>query len=473
MTRRLGTLILLLLSSPPACSEVTKRNVLFIVADDMNTDLGCYGHPLVRSPNLDRLAGRGLRFDRAYTQVPICAPARASFLSGLRPDTTQAYTHFTPPRAHIPDAVMLPEQFRRHGYFTAHAGKIFHTGQEFEDPRSWDVEYREFDKNPPDSQILKKGDVKGPRSHTMYWAVLKSRDEETPDGIVARQAVQLMEQAVRENRPFFVAAGFRRPHAPFAAPKKYFDLYPAERIPLPPEAPAPYSTLLPAALNYAPPARPLTDQEKREVIAAYYACNSFVDAQVGVLLEALDRLQLWDDTIVVFFSDHGYHLGDHGGLWHKNSLFERSARVPLIVYAPGMKAAGKASPRLVELVDLYPTLMELCGLPAPPELEGTSFLPLLEEPERPWKRAAFTLVARGEDPSDHTREVLYLGRSLRTERWRYTEWEEGRRGIELYDHQQDPGEMRNLADHPDYSKVVRHLRNLLRAGWKAALPDPE
>lgn len=223
-------------------------------------------------------------------------------------------------------------------------------------------------------------------------------------------------------------------------------------------------------MNYGPPPRPLTDREIRQVMAAYYACITFVDAQVGVLLNALERLSLWEKTVVVFFSDHGYHLGDHGGLWHKNSLFEPSVRVPLIVYAPGMRAAGQATQRLVELVDLYPTLAELCNLPAPKELEGTSFVPLLHDPDRPWKAAAFSTVARGHKQTEHTREVLLLGRSVRTARWRYTEWDGGKRGIELYDHQNDPGERINRATDPSHSEVVKQLRELLDTGWQAARP---
>ncbi len=307
-------------------AETDRLNVLFIVADDMNNRLDCYGAD-VKSPSLDELARHGTRFDRAYCQVSVCNPSRVSFLSGLRPDKTGVYTLVEPTRSHLGDWVMLPEYFRKNGYFTAGVGKVFHTGLGFEDPRSWDVEIPEFGKRPPVDQIVKWGNPDGPGDHTTDWAWLKTPDEQTPDGIVARKAVELMKQAQRDHTPFFIAAGFRRPHAPYAAPQQYFELYPLDRIKLADAPPAGYATkLLPAAVNYPPPAKPLTNLEQRELIAAYYACNSFVDAQVGVLLKALDDLKLWDNTVVVFFSDHGYHLGEHGGLWHKMSLFEECAQ---------------------------------------------------------------------------------------------------------------------------------------------------
>lgn len=443
---------------------------MFIVADDLNTALGCYGHPVVQTPHLDRLAARGLLFERAYCQNPLCQPSRVSFLSGLRPETTRVWTLETPTRQYIGDAVMLPELFRKSGWFSAHAGKIFHTGEECEDPRSWDEELREFGKSPPPEEVLQSGRSQGPQGHSFDWMILRTADAQTPDGIVARKTVEWMERCSREGKPFFLGLGFRRPHAPYAAPKKYFDLYPPERMPLPKTSPEEFQRLLPAAVNYEPPPRPLSDAEVRQYLSAYYACVSFMDAQLGVVLDALDRLQLWERTIVVFLSDNGYHLGDHGGLWHKNSLFEESARVPLFVATPGMRTAGKRSERLVELVDVYPTLAELCGLQAPPNLEGTSFAPLLQQPGRAWKRGAFTMVGRGRDRIGASKEILFTGTSVRTERWRYTEWDKGRQGTELYDERRDPREVRNLAGQPRYRRTQAELQQLLRGGWRAALP---
>ncbi len=443
-------------------------NVLFVVADDLNIALGCYGRP-VRTPWIDRLASRGVLFERAYCQFPLCQPSRASFLSGLRPETTRVWTLETPTRQYVGDHVFLPEYFRRNGWYTAMVGKVYHTGECCEDPRSWDEEHREFGKNPPAEEIIRLVKAEGPRGHTFEWATLRTPDEKTPDGIVARRAVEIMEKVRRTGRPFFLGVGFRRPHAPYAAPAKYFDLYPPEKIALPPAPPKGYR-LLPAALNHEPPPKPLSAQQIREFIAAYYATVSFMDAQFGVILEAMDRMGLWDETVVVFFGDNGYHLADHGGLWHKNTLFEESTRVPLIVWAPGRRGMASRSPRLVELVDLYPTLAELCGLPQPGGLEGSSFVALLDEPTRTWKRGAFSLQARGKERTEAAREVLFIGRSVRTERWRYTEWDEGRQGVELYDHLRDPGELRNLADSSAHRSVQRELQALLHGGWRAALP---
>ncbi|MFV2069492.1 MAG: sulfatase, partial [Pirellulales bacterium] len=440
-------------------------NVLLIVTDDMDTHLGCYGHPEIDTPSIDRLAQRGMRFDRAYCQVALCNPSRVSFLSGLSPDKTGVHTLGTPTRQFLGDAVMLPETFRKKGYFTAQSGKIFHTGEGHEDPRSWNVEYREFGKRPPMEEILRSGHPKGPIKHTSDWAQLKTPDAETPDGIVARRAARLIEQSVAEEKSFFLGVGFRRPHAPYAAPKAYFDLYPPDSIELPPSPPAGYLDSLPhAAFNYAPPPHPLTPKEQRELIAAYYACNSFVDAQIAVLLNTLDRLDLWKNTVIVFFGDHGYHLGDHGGIWHKNSLFEEATRVPLIVVAPHQKAAGKSCQRLVELIDVYPTLTSLCDLPTPEGLDGKSFAPLLSDPNLPWKQAAYSSIARGENLGRRVEKIKFLGKSVRTERYRYTEWDGGKEGVELYDHQHDPHEWVNLAQDPKYATTVAEMHRLLLAG---------
>jgi iduronate 2-sulfatase len=447
-----------------AIAEQSRQNVLFIVADDLNNHLGCYGYD-VKTPAIDELARRGMRFDRAYCQVPVCNPSRVSFLSGLRPDRTRVYTLLEPTRSHLGDWLMLPEYFRKNGYFTSGVGKIYHTGEGFEDPLSWDYELREFGKRPPLDQIVKWREPDGPGKHTTDWAWLKTADEETPDGIVARKAVEIMKQAVSERRPFFLGVGIRRPHAPYAAPQKYFGLYPPDSIRLPDSPPAGhFESLLPAALNHQPGGRPLTEAELRELIAAYYACTSFVDAQFSLLLEAVDDLKLWDDTVVVFLGDHGYHLGEHGGLWHKMSLFEESTRVPLIVWAPGMRARGQACNQIVELLDLYPTLVTQCGLPRRSGLDGVDLSPLLDDPSRPVKQAAYSMTTRDESvPPNHEKVMSYQGRSVRTDRWRYTEWDSGRRGVELYDHENDPHEWHNLAKEPQHADTIRNLKDLLAA----------
>lgn len=467
---RMQDLILLLifvnsffLATSFAIANAGPLNVLLIVTDDMNNDLGCYGHPRVQSPHIDRLAKVGMRFDRAYCQVTVCNPSRVSMLSGLRPDKTKVYTLVEQTRSHLGDWVMLPEYFRKQGYRTIQVGKIYHTKDGYEDPQSWDVEIREFGKRPPEDQILKTDSPDGPGKHTNDWSWLKTPDDQTPDGIVARRAAELMKDAAEQGNSFFIGAGFRRPHAPFAAPKKYFDLYPPETIDLPTAVPVDYyDRLLPAAINYTAPEEPLSPQQQRELIASYYACNSFVDAQVGVLLNAVDELGLWDNTVIVFVSDHGYHLGDHGGFWHKLSLFEESARVPLIIYAPKMKAAGQATTQLVELIDLYPTLAALAGLPERTQLDGINLQPVLDDPSATTKAAAHSIVARSDRPeADHARHLSYLGRSVRTDRWRYTEWDDGSRGIELYDHQKDPRELVNLSAESDLASTRERLRQLI------------
>lgn len=463
----LGTLIWSLAN--PAIAAAPRLNVLFIVSDDLNTSLSCYGNPTVKTPALDQLSRRGMRFDAAYCQAPLCNPSRVSFLSGLTPDHSGVYLLATPTRTHLPDAVMLPEFFRKNGYFTVQNGKLFHTGEGFEDPRSWDVANLEFGKTPAEKEIVTSGNPPGPAGNTISWASLKTADENTPDGIVARKTVEYMLTARAKGQPFFLGVGFRRPHAPYAAPKTYFDIYPSDATPLPTAAPPGHvNTILPAALNHAWGPRPLTDAEQREVRSAYYACVSFMDAQVGVLLNALESHDLWDNTIVVFFSDHGYHLGEHGGLWHKKSLFEESCRVPLIVYAPRMQGAGKSCPQIVELIDLYPTLADLCGLQAPGDLDGKSFAKLLDDPTLPGKDAAFSLIARGQNGTEQIAEVAYLGRSMRTPRWRYTEWDEGRRGVELYDREADPRELHNLAADPSSTDQIAELHHQLQASYSTS-----
>ncbi len=451
-----GLMMLLVALAATNARAAERPNVVLIAVDDMNNDLGCYSHPQVKSPNIDKLAARGVRFERAYCQYPLCNPSRVSMLSGLRPDTTRVMDLKTPPRSHKRDIVFLPQYFRNQGYHTAHIGKIFHTGDEFEDPQSWDVEIRETGKNPPAGTILRSEDLNRPVKYGIEWDVLNSPDEETADGVVARQSAEMLERLAADTKPFFLAIGFRRPHQPYAAPQKYFDLYPASRIP-PLDEPAEHLTKIPAPAFTYPPGTPnLSQQQRREIVAAYYACISFVDAQIGLVLNALDELKLWDNTIVIFYSDHGYHLGEHGGMWHKMSLFEPSARVPLVVIAPQAVGNGQPCKHTVELVDVFPTLVDLCNLPKQNQLEGHSLRPLLENPAAPWKNAAYTQVQRGN----------VLGRSVRTERWRYTEWDEGRAGAELYDHQTDSLERHNLAGDSEWAAVQLQLRGLLQTGGK-------
>ena len=371
--------------SPSAsiAQQARRPNVLFIMADDLNNDLGTYGHPLVKTPNLDRLAARGLRFDRAYTQFPLCSPSRVSLLTGLRPDTTRVLELQTDFRTVLPDVVTLPQMFRGQGYFVARVGKIYHYGNPgqigtsgLDDPASWEVfvNPRGIDKD-EETQLTNFTPARGLGSALAYYAS-PAADEAHTDGKVAAETIALLEK--HTDRPFFIGAGFYRPHCPFIAPRKYFDLYPLDRIPAPAASPA--SKAPAAAWFTSPPHWGIGEHDQRESIRAYYASISFLDANVGRLLDALDRLRLTDNTIVVFVSDHGYHLGEQGQ-WMKQTLFERSARAPLIVAGPGIAAKGRSTSRVVEFLDIYPTLANLAGIRPPEGLHGRSLTPLLKNPD--------------------------------------------------------------------------------------------
>ncbi len=438
----------------------SKPNVLFIAVDDMNNDLACFGHPLVKSPSIDRLAAQGVRFERNYCQFPLCSPSRSSLLTGLRPDSTRVFDlqyHF---RQDMPDALTLPQMFIRNGYYVARVGKIYHYGNPgdigtngLDDRVSWLERFNPAgrDKTTLELDIINYTPKRGLGAAMAFLADGTGTDEQHTDGKVADQTIRLLEE--HKDKPFFIGAGFYKPHCPWVTPKKYFDLYPMDPITLPaisPQTPNNYPRL--ALTSTQPwPYFGITPEQARECKRAYYAAISFVDAQIGRVLDAVDRLGLRDNTIIVFWSDNGYHLGEHG-LWFKQSCFEESARVPLIISVPGQKTAGQACRRPVELVDLYPTLAELAGLTPPKHLEGFSLRPLLDNPQAPWDHPAYTQVQRGADP----------GHSVRTERWRYTEWALGKRGQELYDHNNDPQELHNLADDAKYAEVVAQMKSLLK-----------
>ena len=472
--RVVGLLLLTGLARPAAANQAVvpaggppRPSVLFITVDDLRSDLGCYGHKVVKSPNIDRLAARGMRFDRAYCQYPVCNPSRTSFLTGLRPDTTKILDNNTPFRKTIPDVVTLPQLFRQSGYAAASFGKIFHRGltmedlrAEMDDPQSWDAAHY-FQATPLGLTGVGRNLTEG-RVAWCRWLAAEGTDEDQPDGQVAREAVKFLERS--RGKPFFLAVGFHKPHDPFNAPKKYFDLYPLETL-APPADPRPRPDDPPLAIGggaWAKEFARFTDRDRREYMRAYYAGISFTDAQVGKLLDALDRFGLAQSTLVVLLGDHGFHLGERGW-WNKNTLFELSARAPLIVSEPRTGQRGSSTTRLVELLDLYPTITDHCGLTPPAGLEGKSFRPLLDDPRQPWKQAAYTQVRRGRTD----------GRSVRTERWRYTEWDGGAQGVELYDHDADPGESRNLAGDPARAVTMGELKRLLgatRAGRSPAAP---
>ncbi len=317
----------------PAAEPPKRLNVLFIVIDDLRCELGCYG-AAVKSPNIDRLAARGVRFDRAYCQYPVCNPSRSSFLSGLRPDVTGILENQTPLRHKLPDVVTLPQLFRQNGYLTAGLGKVIHAGTDpgtgkrvfYQDQKSWD-DCRNFPATP--EGLKGEGRRLTPGVGPIAWLAAQGGDDDQPDGQLAAAAVKVLE--ANQNKPFFLGVGFHKPHDPFHAPKKYFDLYPLDQVALH-KQPADRTPEVPLALARNHPLHHLGEKEGRELKRAYHACTTFVDAQVGRVLDALDRLKLWNNTVVVLIGDHGYHLGEHDW-WNKATVFEMSARAPLLIWA--------------------------------------------------------------------------------------------------------------------------------------------
>lgn len=468
----LAALAMSVVAKSGQAAEPAKLNVLFIVSDDLNNSLGCYGRAGAKTPNIDKLAGKGVRFDRAYCQFPLCNPSRASFMTGRRPDTTKVYENRTEFRKNIPDVVTLPQLFQKAGYFSARVGKIYHYGvpvqigtDGLDDKASWDlvINPRGRDKDDED-QIIQYTGKKGSLGAAISYLPADGTDEEQTDGKTATEVIRLLES--KKDKPFFLACGFFRPHVPCVAPKKYFDLHPREQMTLPKE-PADHLAKVPAAAFTVKPANyGLELDQIQRFLQGYHASISYVDSQVGRLLEALERLKLADNTVIVFFGDHGWLLGEHGQ-WQKMCLFEESARVPLIIYVPRARGNGKASGRTVELVDVYPTLADVCGLKAD-GAEGKSLKPLLDDPTAAWNKPAYTQVSRGVSFATFDKpekgQKGFMGRSVRTERWRYTEWDDGKQGAELYDHDNDPKEYQNLAADAKHAEVVVEMRKLLRAG---------
>ncbi len=461
------TLFLFACSSAFSLAAETKKNVLFIISDDLNNSLGCYGHPLAKTPNLDALAARGVKFEKAYCQFPLCSPSRTSFLTGRRPDITGVKTnpgqanegkfggtpHF---REKLPNTVTLPELFIKNGYSVARVGKLYHYNvpngigtSGLDDPQSWEkvINPKGRDKDDePQIFTLSKGQFGG----TLSWLAAEGKDEEQTDGIGATEAIKLLNQM--KDKPFFLALGLYRPHTPYVAPKKYFELYPLDKIVLPTVSPDHKIGVPNAAfLSFKKEEETLTDDLRKKATQAYLASISFMDAQVGRMINELDRLKLADDTVIVFTSDHGYHMGEHG-LWQKRSIFEESARVPLIIVNPKSKITNASSPRTVEMLDIYPTLADLCSLKFPDYLDGKSLKPLLDNTSSSWDRPAIT----------QTMFNKIQGYSLRTERFRYTEWNNGKEGVQLYDHTNDPKELKNLAADPQHQNTIKDLSLILK-----------
>lgn len=522
------------LASALAMFAADRPNVLFIVADDLGTQLGAYGHSEVHTPNIDRLAARGLVFNRAYCQQAICNPSRASLLTGLRPDTTGVYdlrAHF---RERVPDVVTLPQQFKLHGYHTEGIGKIFHAAfgtsaatpdasgaPQLDDLPSWSVpawrpapRYYYTDTGIAEARrVFARTRKKSGAEVDDYknWLVrgLGTEAPDLPDNVLAdgeiadraiRALYDLKERqtfGVGNNQPFFLAVGFLKPHMPFIAPKKYWDFYDPAKLTVatnnhPPKNAPPIALQVfwneMRAQSDIPDHGDLSPELGRHLVHGYYACVSFIDAQVGRILDELDRLGLAENTIVVLWGDHGYHLGEHS-LWAKLTNFEGATRSPLIVAAPDMKAAGKTTDALVEFVDVFPSLCDLAELPHPDRLEGASFAPLLADPGRPWKTAAFSqywrrgfqkynvvplAISNPPGYEQYPREDV-MGYTMRTDRYRLTIWHPVDQpdhviATELYDYVADPAENENFAARPEYAELVRELTAKLRRGWRDALP---
>lgn len=469
-----------------ARSAAKRPNVLFIAIDDLRPELSVYGKPVI-SPTFDRLAEEGTVFGRAYCQLALCMPSRASLLTGRRPDTTGVYAFNPDFRAALPDVVTLPEYFKKHGYHTQAFGKIFHN----DDKRAWSVPLFKSRKpmyqSAKGKQVLEwiKEDwrkikftwhlgnekIKNKRMGGLPWEVADVPDNEYGDGDINERAIATLREI--KDKPFFLAVGYFKPHLPFNAPKKYFDLYEDVEIEPAPNPFPPKDVPQCAMYNWndmrhyygVPKVGPMPADMAHDLKRAYYACVTYVDTLLGRLLDELDRLELRENTIVIVWGDHGWQLGEHG-MWDKHSTFETSAHVPMMISVPGQKAARTDA--LVEFVDIFPTLADLCGLSAPDGVEGTSFAPLVENAGRPWKTAAF---------SQYPREIpgfgYGMGHSIRTKRYRFTEWTVPGtpfRERELYDHSVDPGENVNLAGHREHRETVERLSRRLQAGWRAAVP---
>ncbi|MCB1230615.1 MAG: sulfatase [Verrucomicrobiae bacterium] len=447
-------------------STVEKQNVLFIAVDDLRVELGCYGDAHVLSPNIDRLAEQGTLFERAYCQQTVCNPSRASVLTGLRPDTLRVWDLVTHFRQNRPDTVTLPQLFKQSGYHAQCVGKIFHNWRQDDfkgDPDSWSVpSVLHYNSHANDKPQVGSGEVPpNLASGRLGHECRDVSDEAYFDGRVAKTAIEAMRSIHEKGDPFFLAVGFWKPHTPFNAPKKYWDLYDPETIPLP-------SHLSPPA---GVPEIALTkdrfDGEKeatllREMHHGHLAAISYLDAQVGKVLDELDSLGLRENTVVVFWSDHGLHLGEHG-LTRKTTAFELDAGVPLIIDAPG-HPNGQRTNSLVELLDLYPTLADLCGLKAPDELEGVSLVPVLDDPAAMVKDVAITQTPRPNYLRGKPPEIM--GYSIRTDRYRYNEWRDWKSGEaqarELYDHESDPLETENLIYRDRYADTISDLAERMR-----------
>ena len=452
-------------SAAASAAKPSKPNVLFIMSDDLNTALSGFGHPQCKTPQLDRLAARGMKFENMHCQYPVCGASRASLMSGLYPYTNKTLGNAGTLRGSMPNVLTMSQMFRKNGYRVGRVSKIYHMGIPFEiiagtaerdDPHSWDevVNIKAPEQHAPGVSTHWSPKDKG--SQTFEGVEAKGDDLVHADGLAAEAAIKFLKK--HHERPFFLAVGFVRPHVPLVAPKKYFDLYNRKAMKAP-VVPADDLEDVPKIIRgyKAIDRYGVTPELHKGLLQAYYASVSYMDAQAGKVIRAIEELGHKNDTIIVFSSDHGYLLGEHHK-FQKQHLFEESTRVPFIISVPWMKDThGSGTKKITELVDLYPTLAELAGLTPPSVLQGKSLVPLLNDPvSNAWKKnMAFTISRNG-------------GESIRTYDWRYIHWGHGDRGQELYDLKADPGEITNLAGNPKYSEQLERSKGQLLAKRKAA-----
>ena len=449
-------------------AESIRPNILLIAVDDLRPELNCYGQLQMKTPNIDRIARDGMLFNRAFTQQAVCGPSRNTLLTGLRPDKLGIYNLTTDFRTKAPDVVTLPQYFKQNGYRTEGIGKLYHgkAGKRSDDAHSWSCPSWAPDSIVDARAPMISGDFTDLQTTmpkrsgaVLPWAKFALPEEDHDDAMVVSHAIERFKAL--KDVPFFLGVGLKKPHLPFVAPAKYWDLYDPDQISIPAiRKPAgvpdfAFSAWEELRKYYGMPEKgPMPDEDARQLIHGYYACVSFVDAQIGRLTAALKELGLYENTIIVIWGDHGWKLGDYGD-WCKHTNFEIDTRIPLIFKGPGINTGAK-SDAIVETVDVYPTLCDLAGLPPPDHLQGSSFLPALRNPSFSWEDVAFSQYPRKEGE----REVM--GTSMRTDRYRYTQWIQRKTGKlvaeEVYDHFVSGLEMTNLVLDPEKKELVASLR---------------
>lgn len=517
MSRLCTTLIAIVCLAHPATTSESvaaeRPNVLFVVIDDLRPEMGCYGNQAIKTPHFDAFAKSSTVFTQAYCQAAVCAPSRASVMTGLRPDSTRVWDLRGKFRINLPEVVTIPQHFHAHDYYTVSMGKIFHNHMpdrvSFDEPDLRPAKYMTpemIDREPESfyhdealnaelAEVRKRRLQRNPNAYAGGWAYGRSTesydgpDNQFYDGAQTDLAIETMKRLKEKDQPFFLALGYYRPHLPFVAPTKYWELYERDGLPLADNPFLPQDSPIMAMnscyelkgcydLEYVkhPSQAQLSEATARLLKHGYYASVSFVDACFGKLMAGLAELELDENTIVVVWGDHGWKLGEHGS-WCKQTNYDIDVRVPLLVRVPGQGFAPARCDRLVELVDLYPTLCDAAGIEIPANLEGTSFKPLLADPQRPWKQAAFSQFHRA--PRITPDNGRYMGLSMVTPNYHYVEWRDwdhvaGVTGdlvtVELYDRRNDPQENRNIAAVEQNADVIKQLAGQLQRGWRAAKP---